>query len=49
VTLKNGGHGIWTLDELVNNPNAAIAALQSVYRVDLVALLQAARNYEKGA
>lgn len=41
-------HGIWTLEDLVTKPNAAIGALQSVYRVDLAALLQAARTFEKG-
>ena len=41
-------HGIWTLNDLVTKPNAAIGALQSVYRVDLAALLQAARKFEKG-
>jgi len=42
------GNGIWTLADLSTNPRGAIGALQATYRVDLAALLQAARNYEKG-
>ena len=41
-------HDIWTLNDCVTKPKEAIAALQSVYRVDLAALLQAARKFEKG-
>ncbi len=38
--------GIWTIEDLRANPNSALGALQSVYGVDLVALYQAASQYE---
>lgn len=36
--------GIWTLADLRREPGKAIAALQSVYRLDLTALLAAAER-----
>ncbi len=42
-------NGIWTLDDLTKHPNIAIGALQTVYQLDLAALITAARSYlDKG-
>lgn len=38
--------GIWTIEDLRANPNAALGALQSAYGVDLASLYQAADRYE---
>jgi len=40
--------GIWTLADLRSKPGKAIAALQAVYRLDLVALLAAAERAASG-
>ena len=37
-------HGIWTASDLQRSPNAALAALQEVYSIDVSALLLAAKN-----
>lgn len=37
-------HGIWDESDLRRNPGRALAALQSVYRLDLMALLSATEN-----
>ncbi|HUW94629.1 MAG TPA: hypothetical protein VMW58_02485 [Anaerolineae bacterium] len=42
--LKNAG--IWTAEDLRENPNGARAALQSVYGFDMAALLMAVKEYE---
>lgn len=39
--------GIWTIADLRADPNAALAAIQSVYGFNLSALLLAADKYEK--
>jgi hypothetical protein len=39
--------GIWTIDELRTQPNAVLGALRDAYGLDLAALLQAAKVYEK--
>ena len=39
--------GIWDYDDLVKQPNKAIAVLQSVYSVDYAALKSAARAFSK--
>lgn len=39
--------GIWTVADLQADPNAAMAAMQAVYGLDLATLLQAAAEYEK--
>lgn len=38
--------GIWTTGDLRSNPQVAIACLQSVYGVDLAALLHAAKTID---
>jgi hypothetical protein len=40
-------HGIWSYDDARNKPNLVISALQSVYRLDLGAVLSAAKNFER--
>lgn len=40
--------GIWTVEDLLANPNGAAGALQRAYGVDLAALLGAARAIQKG-
>ena len=39
--------GIWTIEELRTRPNEVIGALKDAYGLDLAALLQAAKVYEK--
>ena len=39
--------GIWTIADLRAKPQDALAAIQSVYRVDLARVLQAAKMYEE--
>jgi len=39
--------GIWTSDDLRNNPNAVIGALKSALGLDLASLLKAAKDFEK--
>ncbi len=39
--------GIWTVSDLLANPNGAAGALQRAYGVDLAALLGAARTIQK--
>lgn len=39
--------GIWTIADLRANPNAALSAMQSLYGLNLSALLMAADKYEK--
>lgn len=40
--------GVWTVDDLRQNPQLALGALQRVYGVDLAALMRAAKEYESG-
>jgi len=40
--------GIWTLADLTHNQPAAFGAIQSVYGVDLAALIHAAENAAQG-
>lgn len=40
--------GIWTVEDLLANPNGAAGALQRAYGVDLATLLGAARAIQKG-
>lgn len=40
--------GVWTVDDLRQNPQLALGALQRVYGVDLSALMRAAKEYESG-
>jgi len=37
-------HGIWTASDLQRSPNAALAALQEAYSIDVSALLLAVKN-----
>lgn len=39
--------GIWTLADLRANPNVALSAIQSLFGLNLAALLQAADQYEQ--
>ena len=39
--------GIWTIEDLRQNPQGALSSIQSVYGMDLSALLNEARLYEK--
>ena len=39
--------GIWTAEDLRNNPQAAVGALQAAYGVDLAALNAAARKFNE--
>jgi hypothetical protein len=41
--------GIWTFEDLVQFPQAAVGALQTAYHNDLAALRSAAKNYNKEA
>lgn len=41
--------GIWTAGDLRRNPNAAIAALQAAYALDVQTLLAAAEKHEQEA
>lgn len=40
--------GVWTVDDLRQNPQLALGALQRVYGTDLAALMRAAKEYESG-
>jgi len=40
--------GIWTIEELRNNPQGAQSAIQSVYGMDFASLLNSVKAYEKG-
>ena len=40
-------HGIWTASDLQRSPNAALAALQEAYSVDVSALLLAVKNIKE--
>lgn len=37
-------HGIWTYEDLINDPNGALGAIQAAYRFDLARLLRAAKD-----
>lgn len=39
--------GIWTAEDLRNNPNAAVGALQAAYGVDLAVLRRAANSFKE--
>lgn len=39
--------GIWTCDDLRENPNAAISAIQRAYRLDYINLLKVCKGVEK--
>jgi hypothetical protein len=39
--------GVWTIQELRTKPNEVLGALRDAYGLDLAALLQAAKVYEK--
>ncbi len=44
TALRN--RGVWTYEDLRTNPNAAIGALQAIWRLDLAALLAFAKENE---
>lgn len=40
-------HGIWTLEDAQNNPNAIVGALQAAYGLDMATLIRGARDMNK--
>ena len=45
LTTELHRSGVWTLDDLRKKPNLVIAALQSIYRLNVGRIVQAAETY----
>lgn len=39
--------GIWTLEDLIERPNAAVGAIQAAYKMDMATLRQKALQFKK--